>query len=337
MIPLGAGQMAISIGRRQFIAAIGGTAVAWPLAAGAQQPALPVIGILEGVPIPSDQTAAFRRGLAESGLVDGRNVTIDQRTADGQYDRLPALATELVRRRVAVIATVTPVAALAAKAATATIPIVFELGSDPVKDGLVADLSRPGGNITGVTFFANLLTAKRLELLHDVVPNAVFIGFLVNPNNSNAELELNEALAAARTLGLRLVIAKASTAEEIDAAFTEFVQQQVTALLIAGDAYLNTFRDQQIAALALRNALATCFTSRVAVANGGLVGYGGSRLEASHQFGIYVSRVLKGEKPADLPVMQPTKFEMVINLTTAKALGLTINRELLFRADEVIE
>jgi len=215
---------------------------------------MPVIGVLQAVSWPNDYTVAFRQGLAEAGFVEGRNVTIQERSAEGQYDRLPALASELIREHVAAILATTPVAALAAKAATASIPIVFELGSDPVKDGLVASLARPGGNVTGVTFFANLLTAKRLELLHDIVPGAVVIGFLLNPTNANAELELKEAETAAQTLGLRLVVANATTVEAVDDAFAEFVRQQIMALLIAGDAYLNVARIHQIAALALRHA-----------------------------------------------------------------------------------
>jgi putative ABC transport system substrate-binding protein len=322
--------------RRDFITLLG-AAAAWPLAARAQQPTMPVIGQLHGVAQPSDYAVAFRQGLAEAGFIEGRNVTIRERGAEGQYDRLPALAAELVRDRVAVIVASTPVAALAAKAATTTIPIVFELGSDPVKDGLVASLARPGGNVTGVTFFANLLTAKRLELLHDMVPSAGAIGFLLNPTNADAEPELREAEAAAQTLGLRLVVAKATTVEAIDDAFAEFVRQQIVALLIAGDAYLNLSRIHQIAALALRHAIATCGAVRSTVTSGALASYGANRAESLRQSGIYVGRVLRGEKPADLPVLQPTKFEIAINLATAKALGLSINRELLLRADEVIE
>jgi putative ABC transport system substrate-binding protein len=323
--------------RREFITLLGGATVALPLAARAQQPTMPVVGILEAIRTPSPYVDAFQQGLSEVGFTSGRNVTIDRRTADGQYDRLPALAAELVRHQVSVIAAITPVAALAAKAATPTIPIVFDLGSDPVKDGLVTSLARPGGNITGGTFFANLLTAKRLELLHDVLPNNGVIGFLLNPSNANAESELNEMQAAAHALGLRLVVAKATTENEIDAAFREFVQQKAMAVLTAGDAYFNNSRYQQIAALALRNGIATCFSGRMAVVSGGLVSYGASQQDSSRQFGNYVGRILKGEKPADLPVVQPTKFEIVFNLLTAKALGLAINRDLLLRADEVIE
>jgi putative ABC transport system substrate-binding protein len=235
-----------------------------------------------------------------------------------------------------VIAVVTPVAALAVKAATPTIPIVFELGSDPVKDGLVASLNRPGGNITGVTFFSNLLTAKRIELLHDIVPNITVVGLLLNPRNANSELELNEAQAAARALGLQLVVFRAATEKELEDAFAGLARQRASALLIAGDAFLNSLR-HQIATLALRYGIATCHPNRASVESGGLVAYSANREDSSRQFGRYVGRILKGEKPADLPVVQPTRFEMVINLKTAKALGLNISRELLFRADEVIE
>jgi putative ABC transport system substrate-binding protein len=232
------------------------------------------------------------------------------------------------------IVALAPVSALAAKAATTTIPIVFELGSDPVRDGLVASLARPGGNITGVTFFANLLASKRI--LHDIVPSASVVGLLLNPKNANAELELSDAQAAARALDVRFVVVRAAEDAEIDTAFAELARQGVAALLVAGDAYLSSRRGQ-IAALALRHGIATGSGTRELADAGALVSYGADRREASRQCGLYVGRVLKGEKPGDLPVVQPTKFELVINLTTAKALGLTISRELLFRADEVIE
>ncbi len=297
---------------------------------------MPVVGILNAIAYRGYR-ADFEKGLSETGFVEGRNVIFEDRSAEGQYDRLPVLAEELVRRQVTVIAAITPVAALAAKAATSTIPVVFELGSDPVKDGLVANLARPSGNVTGISFFANLLTAKRFEMLHDALPDVVIVGYLLNPDNANAGFELSQAQGAAQALGLQLVVAKARSESEIDTAFADFVQQKATALVISGDAYLNNFRYQQIAALALRHAIATCFTGRVAVANGGLISYGADRRESDRQFGIYVGRVLKSEKPENLPVVQSTKFEMIINLNTAKALGLTISRELLLRADEVIE
>jgi putative ABC transport system substrate-binding protein len=322
--------------RREFILALGGAAAAWPFGAWAQQSAMPVVGVLEAVPTFNAYVAAFQRGLAEAGFVEGRNVTIDRRSANGQYERLPALATDFVRRRVAVIAALAPVSALAAKAATTTIPIVFELGSDPVRDGLVTSLARPGGNITGVTFFNNLLASKRIEMLHDIVPSTTVVGLLLNPKNANAELELSDAQAAARALDLRFVVVRAATEPEVDAAFAELARQRVTTLLVAGDAYLS-MRRGQITALALRHGIATGHGNRESVEADGLMSYAANRPEASRQGGLYVGRVLKGEKPADLPVVQPTKFELVINLTTAKVLGLTISRELLFRADEVIE
>ena len=299
---------------------------------------MPVIGILQAIQTPAAYVDAFRQGLSEVGFVDGRNVTIDRRTAGtGTYDRLSALATDLVSRGVSVIGAITPVAALAAKAATDRIPIVFELGSDPIKDGLVSSLAKPGGNITGVTFFANLLTAKRLELIHSIVPDAKTVGFLLNPKNANAEFELNEAQTAAQTLAVQLVIAKAATEQDVDDAFKKFVQESAKAVVTAGDAYLNNSRDHQIAALALRHAIATCVSGRVPVTSGCLISYGAQRQESSRQFGVYVGRILKGEKPDELPVVQSTKFELVINLTTAKALGLTVPPTLLARADEVIE
>jgi putative tryptophan/tyrosine transport system substrate-binding protein len=318
--------------RREFITLLGGATI-WPLAARAQQ-TMPVVGVLQAAPLINPYLAAFHQGLAEAGFVEGRNVTIDRRSVDGQYERLPALAAEFVRRKVAVIVALAPVSALAAKAATTTIPIVFELGSDPVRDGLVASLARPGGNITGVTFFANLLASKRI--LHDIVPSASVVGLLLNPKNANAELELSDAQAAARALDVRFVVVRAAEDAEIDTAFAELARQGVAALLVAGDAYLSSRRGQ-IAALALRHGIATGSGTRELADAGALVSYGADRREASRQCGLYVGRVLKGEKPGDLPVVQPTKFELVINLTTAKALGLTISRELLFRADEVIE
>ncbi len=330
--------MAIDIGKRQFISALGGATLAWPLGARAQQPAMPVIGYLSGASAEGQAytTAAFRQGLGESGYIEGRNVAFEYRWANGQYDQLPSLAADLVRRRVAVIATITPVAALAAKQATSAIPIVFTLGSDPVKDGLVASLNRPGGNITGATFFNNLLDAKRMELLHQFAPNAKIMAMLLNPKNANAELEKNDTQEAARAFGLQLVFLQASTEREIDEAFDNLVQHRAGALLLSGDV-LFTDQRQQIAELAMRHAVATCFASRVAVVAGGLMSYAAKIIDTFRQAGNYAGRILKGEKAADLPVQEQSKFEFVINLRTAKALGLTVSNSMQLLADEVIE
>jgi putative ABC transport system substrate-binding protein len=322
------------IGRREFVTLLGGAA-AWPMAARAQQPAVPVVGLLEGANDPAF-TPALRQGLSQSGFVEGKGVTFEHRSANGQYERLPALAAELVHRQVTVIGTVTPVAALAAKAATATIPIVFTLGSDPVKDGLVASLNRPGGNVTGVTFFSNLLDAKRLELLHEAVPMAAPIAILLNPNNSNAVFELNDIETTARKLGLQLVVVRASNEREIDAAFATLVQQQATALLVFADQYFYSRRGQ-IVLLATRHAIATSFSGRDPVVAGGLMSYGANLSNAYRQAGIYIARILKGEKPADLSVIQPTRFDLVLNLNAAKTLGVEIPAKVLALADEVIE
>jgi len=298
---------------------------------------MPVIGFLSA----TDGTLAlasghFHEGLARVGYVEGRNVTIEVTSASGQYERLPALAAELVRRHVTVIATAAPVSARAAKAATTTIPIVFALGSDPIKDRLVASLNRPGGNITGVTFFANLLSAKRLELLHRIVPTVTTIGVLANPENANVDFELHETEVAAHELGLQLVVANATSAGDIDAAFSTFSAQKAGAVFITGDAFF-TARRSQIAALGIRYKLPTTLALREFAEAGGLMTYGANRTESYLQFGIYVGRVLKGEKPADLPVQQPTKFELVINIKTAKALGIEIPNSILLIADEQIE
>ena len=330
--------MAIGIARRQFISALGGASVAWPLAARAQQPAMPMIAFFHATTAEAnhDTVAAFRDGLSQNGYVEGQNVAIEYRWAEGQYDRLPAIAEELVRLRVATIVANTPVAARAAKQATTSIPIVFTVGSDPIKDGLVTNLSRPGGNITGATFFSNLLTAKRFELLHELVPNARVFSALVNPKNINAEMQINEAQEAARAMAVQLVPVKALTEGDIENCFDTFKQRQVQALLVLSDAFLNNHA-AQIAKLALRYGLPTCFAYREPTVAGGLLSYGSSQTDAYRQSGIYVGRILKGEKPADLPVVQPAKFEFVINMKTAKALGLTIPQTLLAIADEVIE
>ena len=321
--------------RRAFITLLGGAAAAWPLAARAQQqPAMPVIGLLSGTDRDARQLAAIWRGLNEAGYVEGRNVAIEYRWAEGQYDRLPALVADLVRRQVTAIATVTPVAALAAKQATTSIPIVFALGSDPVKDGLVASLNRPGGNVTGATFFGNLLAAKRTELLHQLVADTKVFAVLLNPKNANVELEKNDTQQAVRALGLHLVLVQASTDDEIDKSFADL--QGATALLVSGGARFYD-RRRQIAELAVRHAIATCLPYREQAVAGGLMSYGADITDTFRQAGNYLGRILQGEKPADLPVQQPTKFEFVINLQTARLLGLTVPDTLLARADEVIE
>ena len=324
--------------RREFITLVGAVA-AWPVAARAQQ-ALPVVGYLDVTSALSGldpNLQIFRQGLNEAGFIEGKNVAIEYRSANGQYDRLPALAADLVRRQVTVITANSPVVALAAKAATTTIPIVFSLGSDPVKDGLVANLNRPGGNITGVTFFANVLLAKRLDLLHELLPNAAVIAVLLNPSNTGAERDLNEIQIAARALGVRLVVLRAATENEIDTALANVVQQGASALFVSADAFFNTVARDRILALAARQAIPVSFAIRSAAAAGALMSYGASIAEVYRQFGMYTGRILKGEKPAEMPVQQPTRFEFVLNLKTAKALGLTISRDMLLVADEVIE
>jgi len=324
--------------RRRELIALLGTAIAWPLAARAQQK-IPVIGWLGGASPTTGAAnmAAFRQGLSESGYVEGQNVAIESRFAEGRYDRLPALAAELVDRRVDVILTAGGSGpALAAKQATSTIPIVFITGADPVASGLVASLARPGGNLTGVSILVGELAPKRLELLSELVPQASVIALLVNPNSANAERVMREVEEAARAKGLQLHIVKAGTESEIDAAFTSLVQLHAEALVVGGDAVLFD-RREQLVALASRDALPVIYESREFAALGGLISYGPSLTAVGRQLGIYTGKILKGAKPADLPVQQPTKFELVINLKTAKALGLAVPQLLLAQADEVIE
>jgi putative tryptophan/tyrosine transport system substrate-binding protein len=323
--------------RREFITLLGGAA-AWPLAARAQQPTMPVIGFLNsGTPAGlAHLTDAFRRGLGEAGYVDGRNVAIESRWAEGQYDRLPALAADLVRRQVTVLAATTTPAALAAKRATSTIPIVFTIGADPIAIGLVDSLSRPSGNVTGVNNYLSDLGAKRLELLRDLVPNAAVIGVLVNPNFPDAESQSKDVKEAARKLGQQVEVVNANSEVDFDRAFATFVQLQARALLITVDPLFNSRREQLIV-LAARHKIPAMYFGREFVAAGGLMSYASDLADGYRQAGIYVGRILNGAKPADLPVIQPTKFELVINLKTAKALGLTVPTIMQMTADEVIE
>jgi putative ABC transport system substrate-binding protein len=327
------------IRRRDFITLVGGAAASWPLAARAQQRALPVIGFLGGVsPVVSAKTIeAFRKGLGEAGYVEGRNVMIEFRWAESSVDQLTNLAVDLVRRQVDVIATSasTP-AAVAAKGVTATIPIVFNIGGDPVQLGLVASLNRPGGNATGVSFLASDTVAKSLEVLHDVVPNATTVAALVNPQNPISQAIARQAQDAARVLGLQLHVFYASNERELETAFASLRQQYAEGLLIGGDVFF-TRRLKELVALTVRHAIPAIYQGRDFPDAGGLMSYAADRFDSSRLAGVYVGRILKGEKPADLPVQQSTKVELVINLVTAKAIGLAIPPTMLARADEVIE
>jgi putative tryptophan/tyrosine transport system substrate-binding protein len=326
--------------RRNFINLFGGAAAAWPLAARAQQLAMPVVGVIDGG--SADASArwviSFRKGLNETGYIEGKNVTVEYHWLEGQYDHLPGLMADLVRRRVAVIATpASPPAALAAKAATATIPIVFGVGDDPVKLGLVASLARPGGNATGINFFQQEVVAKRLRLLHDLMPKAVRVAVLVNPGNASiAESTLRDVQQAAPTLGLQIQILKASTIGEIDAAFATLAREHPDALFVAPDVFFAS-RRVQFATLAARDRIPAAYTNPDYIAAGGLMSYGTDVADTYHQVAVYTGSILKGAKPADLPVVQSTKFVFAINLQTARALGIEVPPGLLAIADEVIE
>jgi putative ABC transport system substrate-binding protein len=324
--------------RRQFLTLLSSAAAAWPLAARAQQ-SMPVIGFMSARS-PEDSVhllEAFRRGLKEGGFVEGQNVVIEFRWARGEYDRLPEMAADLVSRRVSVLTAVGgDPSPRAAKRATSTIPIVFGIGGDPVRDGLVESFNRPGGNVTGVTLMTNLMESKRFGLLRDLVPDAQLVGALLNPSFAPSARQSQQIEEAARSIGQRLIVAKASTDEELDAAFTALVRERAHALLVAADPYFDTRRDR-IVGFAQRQRLPAIYHFREYVLAGGLLSYGISLTDAYRQFGVYTATILKGAKPADLPVLQPTKFELVINLKTAKTLGLKISDNLLTLADEVIE
>jgi putative ABC transport system substrate-binding protein len=325
--------------RREFITLLGGAAVAWPLTARAQQARMPMVGFLGGGSPQSDafRVAAIRQGLKEAGYVEGRNVAFEYRGAEDHNERLPDLAADLVRRGVAVIVSMSGnTSAVAAKSATATIPVVFAIGGDPIKLGLVASLNRPGGNITGVSFLTNTLVAKQFEVLHETVPKTALIGFLLNPTNQNAEPDTKNVLVAAELVGQKMAIVEAQTDSELEAAFATLVQQRTGALVVEADPFFVN-RSSKLVELTARQKVPAIYFLREFVVAGGLMSYGTSITEAFRLAGLYAGRILKGEKPADLPVQQSTKVELVINLKTAKALDLTVPPQIVARADEVIE
>ncbi|MGB8826382.1 MAG: ABC transporter substrate-binding protein [Pseudolabrys sp.] len=324
--------------RRDFLRLLGGTAAAWPVVARAQQTALPVIGFMgsESPDLYADRLRAFRQGLKETGFVEGQNVAVEFRWAQGQYDRYPEFAAELVRRQVAVIAaTGGEPSPQSAKAATQTIPIVFTANGDPVSSGLVASLNRPGGNVTGITIFGDVTVAKRLQLMHELIPQAA-IAYLMNPNNPNGDTEMRAAQTAARSFGKEVLVLRASNESELDTAFATMAQQQVGALVVGSDPFFYWRRDQ-VASLEARHAIPANYYLPGFARAGGLMAYGNSLTDMYRLVGVYVGRILKGEKPGDLPIVQSSKFDLVINLKTAKMLGVTVPYGLLNAADEVIE
>ena len=331
-------QFGADMQRRAFITLLGGATAALPFTARAQQPLLPVIGYLESASQGqfSDLIPAFRKGLSETGYTDGQNVRIEYRWAEGQYDRLPTLTTELIRGNATLIFTTALISAQAAKAVTTTVPIVFVSGPDPVQLGLVASLNRPGNNLTGVTLFTSTVGAKRLQLLRELLPATNTVAFIVNPSNTRADSDIQEMETAAGALGQHIVVAKAATNRDFETAFETLARSSIQAVVIGGDPFFNS-QAQQLVSLASRYAIPTIYPLNEFATAGGLMSYGSSIADAYRQAGIYAGRILKGAKPADLPVMQPTKFELVINLKAAKALGLTVPPTLLARADEVIE
>lgn len=331
--------MTISIGRRELITALGGTAIAWPLAARAQQPAMPIVGALHSASRSffAPWGEAFRAGLKEIGYVDHENVTIEYRFAEGHYDRLPALVADLLSRKIDVLLAAGGTdPAKAAMAATTTIPIVFVSAADPVRNGLVASLNRPGGNVTGVSLIVSALVGKQLDLLHTLVPNTSVVAILINPGYPDAKAQSEEFQAAATQLGLRSIILSAATGADIDAAFGTLTQQHIDAIVLANDPFFGAKRDQ-IVALAAHYAVPMMSWQKEFATAGELISYGPVFVDGYRQAGVYVGKILKGEKPADLPVVQPTKFDLVINLKTAKSLGITVSQSLLVAADEVIE